>query len=228
MNSQVTTLSVFQYTTFASKIWAFGMMQFAHPALSKAKGCSFYKLLGSGKENFNPLPDWSIYAVLQVWDNLSDAENFIENSELFHKYYKNSSAHQIMYMHSVQAKGKWSGINPFQQPSTSNSNQGKLAVITRASIKLSKLRTFWKFVPISQKPIVNAKGLIYTKGFGEVPFIEMATFSIWNSVEDLHAFAYQSHEHIEAIKKTRSINWYKEELFSRFVIVKTSGNLLPL
>lgn len=228
MTNQVTTLSVFKYSNLASKVWAFGMMQFAHASLSKAKGCSFYKLLGSGKANFNPFPDWSTYAVLQVWENQNAADNFINSSGLFKRYHQKSSAYQILYMHSIQARGEWSGKNPFERNHHADLQSGKLAVITRASIKLSKLKTFWKFVPISQKPLTNAKGLVYTKGFGEVPFTEMATFSIWNSVEELNAFAYQSKEHVEAIKKTRSINWYKEELFSRFSIFKTTGNLLPL
>jgi hypothetical protein len=32
----------------------------------------------------------------------------------------------------------------------------------------------------------------------------------------LKAFAYQGKEHRGAIEKTRQLNWYKEELFSRF------------
>lgn len=226
--TQITTLSIFKYSDLASKIWAFGMMQFAHTALQKADGCTFYKLLGSGKENFNPFPDWSVYALLQVWETEKQAKEFINHSKLFKNYFKTSEAHQIVYLKNIQARGEWSGKNPFESTNSNEIEPGKLAVITRASIKFSKLRTFWKFVPTSQKPLLNAKGLLYTKGFGEVPFTEMATFSIWNSKEDLNAFAYQSREHVEAIKKTRKINWYKEELFSRFVIYESEGNFLSL
>jgi spheroidene monooxygenase len=225
---QVTTLSIFKFYSLGAKIWAFGMMQFAHSALQKADGCTFYKLLGSGKENFNPFPDWSVYAVLQVWKSEEHANQFIKKSKLFKSYTKKSTAQQTLYLQNIQARGEWSGENPFTSYSTDAIESGKLAVITRASIKLNKLRTFWKFVPTSQKPLLNAKGLLYTKGFGEAPFVEMATFSIWNSKEDLNQFAYQSREHVEAIKKTRKINWYKEELFSRFVIYKSEGNLLNL
>lgn len=224
--SQVVTLSIFKYRGFQSKAWAFGMMQFAHHHLKKAEGCDFYKLLGSGKEGFNPLPDWSVYSVLQVWKNEAVANDFIQNSQLFKNYLKHSSSHTILYMKSIQARGQWSGSNPFKMHDIEVKDK-KIAVITRASIKWSKLFTFWKFVPESQKPLSNAKGLCYTKGFGEVPFKEMATFSIWNSKDDLFNFAYQSKEHVEAIKKTRSIDWYSEEMFSRFVIDKKIGNFIP-
>lgn len=224
-SEQITTLSIFKYTSFSTKVWAFGMMQFAHHSLRKAKGCTFYKLLGSGKENFNPFPDWSVYAVLQVWNSEAEAKDFIYKSSLFQQYKSKSTKHHILYLQSIQARGEWNGNNPFQK--TKNIQKDALVcAITRASIKLSKLRTFWKFVPLSQQPLLKAKGLLYTKGFGEVPFVEMATFSIWENEDQLNQFAYQSREHIEAIQKTRSIKWYKEELFSRFQLVAHTGNLI--
>ena len=100
--SQITTLSIFKYNNFTSKVWAFGMMQFAHAHLKKARGCNFYKLLGSGKENFDPLPDWSIYALLQVWDSEEEAKDFIGKSNLFKKYFKHSAQHQILFMNNIK------------------------------------------------------------------------------------------------------------------------------
>jgi spheroidene monooxygenase len=54
----------------------------------------------------------------------------------------------------------------------------------------------------------------------------MATFSVWESVDGLNAFAYQQKNHVSAIKLTRELNWYKEELFSRFQPYDTEGNWL--
>jgi spheroidene monooxygenase len=129
---------------------------------------------------------------------------------------------QVYYLESIQARGLWNAKNPFE--STVNAKEmepdSEIAVITRASIKTKMLLKFWKYVPESQKPLENAKGLIYTKGFGELPFVEMATFSVWKDLESLQAYAYQSHEHIKAIQKTRELDWYSEELFSRFRIQK--------
>ncbi|MGB6151422.1 MAG: DUF3291 domain-containing protein, partial [Pricia sp.] len=61
--AQITTLSIFKFTSLKSKIWAFAMMQFAHAPLRRVQGQEVYKLLGSGKSGFNPLPDWSTYAI---------------------------------------------------------------------------------------------------------------------------------------------------------------------
>jgi hypothetical protein len=99
-----------------------------------------------------------------------------------------------------------------------------VSVITRATIKLTKLVHFWSYVPTSQKPIIDNDALIYTKGIGEIPVVQMATFSLWKDIEALNRFAYQTPEHQNAIKKTKKLNWYKEELFSRFQPYKSFGS----
>ena len=87
-------------------------------------------------------------------------------------------------------------------------------------MNFSKLISFWKSVPDSSKAISKAKGVYYFKGIGEILFIQQATISLWNSLNDVLEFAYKSKSHSEIVKKTRKENWYKEELFSRFYLVK--------
>ena len=65
--------------------------------------------------------------------------------------------------------------------------------------------------------------MIYTKGIGEVPVVQMATFSLWKNFNAVKEFAYKSKEHKEAMRKTRKNKWYKEELFSRFHPYKSLG-----
>ena len=61
-------------------------------------------------------------------------------------------------------------------------------------------------------------GLSFSKGFGEWPIFILATFSVWDSLEHMKAYAYENPSHAAMVKKTRELNWYKEELFSRFVV----------
>jgi len=221
---QITTLTFFKYQGTYNKAWAFGMMQFAHAALASVSGQQFYKLMGSGKGmGFNPLPDWSVYALLQVWETELQADTFFEKSELMQRYRKHSVGHCIYYLKNITAKGKWSGQNPFIPHSELDKDNPQLAIITRATIKFSKLRRFWAYVPISQKRLLNNPGLIYTKGIGEMPIIQMATFSLWNDKSALQQFAYKSKEHATAIKMTRELDWYSEELFARFQPYRVEG-----
>lgn len=222
--AQIATLTFFRYTSLPSKAWGFFMMQFAHPHLQRASGCQFYKLMGSGKGNgFNPYPDWSVYSLLQVWENEEAASEFFTHSTLMKKYQRKSSECWTVFLKNIAAKGHWSGKNPFEPSGSLDANNPLIAVITRATIRKRHLRKFWNYVPHSEKPLTDASGLIYTKGIGEVPVVQMATFSIWSSLESLQKFAYQSKEHVVAIEKTRHFDWYKEEMFSRFQPYKSIG-----
>lgn len=223
MSQQITTISFFKYNTFKSKLWGFKMMQFAHKDLAKVEGQSFYRLMGSGKGlGFNPLPDWSIYCLLQVWDSEKEANCFFSSADLVKRYQENTSELFTLFMRNISAGGTWVNMTPFEKGIELNPLQ-PIAVITRATIKFSWLLRFWKYVPTSQEPLLENKGLIYTKGVGEVPIVQMATFSLWKDFESVKAFAYKSKEHQEAIKRTRKNNWYKEELFARFHPYKSLG-----
>lgn len=202
------------------------MMQFAHKYLQAIDGMSFYKLMGSGKGfGFNPLPDWSTYCLLQTWDKEADADAFFKESKLMNRYRDHTQKICTIFMRNIAAKGEWSGKNPFEVSSALEEDNLQLAVITRARIRLSKLRKFWSYVPTSQKYLSKAPGLIYTKGVGEVPIIQMATFSLWENKASLLDFAYRGKEHGKAIEMTRELDWYSEELFARFQVFKQSGNL---
>ncbi len=223
MSQQISTISFFKFEAIKQKFWGFKMMQFAHKDLTKVNGLTFYRLLGSGKgRGFNPLPDWSVYCLLQVWESEQSAHNFFTSSDLIKRYRLNTAELFTLYMKNISAKGTWLGKNPFEKGADLDPNK-PIAIITRATIKWNWLLRFWKYVPTSAEALVGNKGLIYTKGVGEVPVIQMATFSLWNNFESVKQFAYKSMQHQEAIKKTQENKWYKEELFARFYPYKSSG-----
>ena len=221
--SQITNITLIKYRGFWRKIWAFGMMQFAQSPLKKVDGLQFYKLWGSGKENFTPLPDWSVYALLQIWDKEESARTFFSSSELYSIYHRRTEEHWTLYLKSIISRGAWSGSNPFRKSTDLDAENPFIVAITRATIKFRLLYRFWKYVPHSQGNLGTNKGLIYTKGFGEVPIKQMATFSVWRDKGSLDQFAYQNKPHVGAIRNTRTLDWYKEELFSRFQPYRSQG-----
>jgi hypothetical protein len=224
MNNQITTITFFKFTSIKAKIWAFFMMQFAHSSLKKNDNQTFYKLMGSGKGlGFNPLPDWSTYCLIQVWNTEKDADTFLNTAEIISRYKEKSQETQTIFMRNISSHGLWSGQNPFLKNSELNPENPYIAAITRATIKNKQLLKFWKYVPTSQKPLKDAKGLFFTKGIGEIPLKQMSTFSIWETFEDLKNFAYNSEEHKKAILLTKELKWYSEELFARFQPYKTIG-----
>ncbi len=223
MSQQITTITFFRFQTLSAKVFGFKMMQFAHRELTAVNGLQFYRLMGSGKgKGFNPFPDWSVYSLLQVWQDEEAAEEFFETSELVKSYQSYTSEQITLFMKSITANGTWVGKSPFEKSVSLNPHL-PIAIITRATIKRNWLLRFWKYVPTSEKGLAGNDGLIYTKGVGEVPIIQMATFSLWKNFEAVKKFAYQSKEHQEAIKRTRKNDWYSEELFARFHPYKSIG-----
>ncbi|WP_344923969.1 DUF3291 domain-containing protein [Aquimarina addita] len=199
------------------------MMLFMLRPLSKVSGQSFFKLMGSGKEGFKITPDWGVYALLQVWNTEKEADDFFENSKIMSRFRSKTVETWSVYLKSFSAKGKWSGKQPFEKSGALCNNRKQIAVITRATIKTHMLYKFWKYVPTSQAPLSLSDGLLFTKGVGEAPVFQMATFSVWRDKEALMEYAYKSPEHKEAIIKTKKFAWYKEELFSRFQPFKSLG-----
>ncbi|WKK87231.2 spheroidene monooxygenase [Marivirga arenosa] len=194
-------------------------MQLLPKQFDQIDGCDFAKLLGTGSGfGFSLWPDFSTYSLLINWKTEDHAKQFFKESPLFIELKNKSNSIKTHFLESISAHGSWYGKNPF--PSKNNYKNDKIAVITRARININKLTRFWQFVPKASKAIENAKGLVYTKGIGEWPLIEQATFSIWENEDAMKAYAYAD-IHKEIIKKVKNENWYKEELFSRFNVLKT-------
>lgn len=189
------------------------------------KHCSFWKLLGSGSNGtFDLRPDLQQWGLLAVWDNREDFDHFYNKS--FIKSWWNTLAIEkwTILCEPLQSHGKWDGKEPFGKPDVKTIS-GPVAILTRATIRLNKLKGFWANVDNVANIMANAPGFITSLGIGEAPVYRQATFSIWKSIEDVKAFAYESKEHAEVIKKTRNENWYSEELFARFKIVESLGTI---
>ncbi len=197
-------------------------MGLAHRSLGKAPGQTFYKLMGSGRgTSFNVLPDWSTYVLLQVWDNEENAEAFLSASEIMQEYRLRTCEVWTAYLRSTSVHGSWGGKNPF--PIAEAAAVPGPLVLTRAAIRWHKVLSFWRFVPRSQQDLKGNEGLLFTKGVGEVPVVQMATISLWKDMQSLKKFAYESEGHREAIRRTSVLRWYKEELFARFKPYKSVG-----
>jgi len=221
--TQITTLSFCKYTSLRNKFWGLKMMQFAHKGIANTNGLTFYRLLGSGRgKGFNPFPDWSVYCLLQVWESEEAANAFFNSSDLMKQYTYRTDELFTLYMKNISAGGTWVGKTPFKKGADLDPHL-PIAVITRATIKWNWLIRFWKYVPTSQKALEGNEGLIYTKGVGEIPIVQMATFSLWKNFEAVKQFAYNSKQHQEAIRRTRKNDWYREELFARFQPYKSVG-----
>jgi hypothetical protein len=199
-------------------------MGIAAGKLKSVEGLQFFKFLGTGGgSGFSLYPDFSTYAFLGVWNDRSQYNDCMNEHPVFLQYKEKASSQRELVLSPVNSHGKWSGKNPFKtqenQKSRFEDSNLKAVVITRATLRWNRLLSFWKAVPAASRAINNAQGVSYFKGIGELPFIQQATVSIWESFEAVNTFAYKGKEHATIVKETKQKKWYKEDLFSRFFLI---------
>ncbi len=213
------TLSIVRYPRGLGWAGLLSMALFRLP-LWFNKSIHFWKLLGCGKNgSFDKSPDWRQWALLEVGEHKATPIFIRKWWSFFH-----ARIWQLT-LEPLEGHGTWDGKECFGKLPGNTLHEGRIAVLTRATIRISKLVGFWKNVPAVAKKMATVDGLIVSVGIGEVPLIKQATFSIWESKDMMKAFAYQLQEHSDVIRKTRKEDWYSEEMFVRFRILASYGSL---
>ncbi len=226
------TLTIARYPKWLGWAGFLSMAIFRLP-LAWNKGISFWKLMGTGKNGtFDIVPDWRQWAVLIVKSEelIVKSDPTINSSLLtinfltsWFRFFRCET--WTLELEPIEGHGTWDGKKCFGELPRQTDHEGMIAVLTRATIRISKLRSFWKNVDGVAGQMEKADGFITSLGIGEVPFIKQATFSTWESKEHMKQFAYNMREHAEVIRKTRQENWYSEDMFVRFKILGSYGSL---
>ena len=200
-------------------------MQLAHAGLQQCKGLQFYKMLGTGAgAGFSLRPDFSTYALLTVWDTEQCKVKAFDKAAVLQAFFDRSAEQRIFSLSPIHTHGNWSGQSPFEVQKPLGDKP--IGVITRATLNPTRLLEFWRHVPQASRAIKQAKGVGFFKGIGEWPFVQQATFSVWESAEAIRTFAYVSQAHASIVKKTRERKWYKEDMFNRFEVLREQKNPL--
>ncbi len=176
--------------------------------------------MGSGRNGtFDIKPDLHQWALLYT-----TVEPSIYIPSFIKKYFKFFKCDVKQFvLQPLEGHGLWDGKKVFDELPKQNEHNGAIAVLTRATIRISRLKNFWKNVsPVADK-MSSSPGFIISYGIGELPWIKQATFSVWQNKESIKMFAYKMQQHADVIKKTRAEKWYKEEMFVRFRIITVEG-----
>lgn len=216
-------------TVVRLKSWAIPMgflsMAILRIPLALHSKIRFWKLMGTGRNGtFDKTPDLAQWSMFLTFDTEEDYLAF-RNTSWVMTWWKWFSVNEWTLLGTpIAAHGLWDGQNPFAVTSLDPTYTGPISVLTRATIRLSKMSGFWANVPAVASTMTQAPGYVYSIGIGEIPWIKQATFSVWNSVDEVKNFAYRQKEHAHVVKETRRLDWYSEELFARFIPIKTLGN----
>ena len=184
--------------------------------------------MGTGKNGtFDKIPDWQQWAVLTVTPQSNSTKKAQPSYGSFiNRWYRFFNCEIFtMQLEPLEGRGTWDGKKAFGDLPPMSDYSGRIARVTRATIRLNKLKYFWENVAPVAAQMHTAKGFLFSAGIGEVPWIKQATFSIWDSREDMTAFAYGMKTHREVIQKTRKQQWYREDMFTRFRLTGHWGTI---
>ena len=123
-------------------------------------------------------------------------------------------------LRAFSCRGAWAGMSvpvTAERPA-----EGMVAALTRASIRPAKAWRFWGHAPPSEVALSGAAGCRLAAGLGEAPVLRQATFSLWDSVAHMDAYAH-SGAHLAAIQAARAGDFFAESMFVRFVPVEPRG-----
>jgi len=217
------TLSFFRFGPWRDRLWGFRQMAEAGSQLRKVPGLSFFRLLGTGSgDGFSPWPDTQDIGLLHVWQDRASAARYFQEHPLHAQFVDRSEEQYRLDLLPEFGHGKWAGQEPFVY-SGERRTSGRVAVITRATIRRGALLDFWRSVPAVRGTLANTPAMLFAEGIGEWPLIQQATFTVWRDVADMMAFAYASPHHSKAVADTRKLGWFSEELFARFTVEATHG-----
>jgi heme-degrading monooxygenase HmoA len=219
------TLSFFRYTGFNARLWGTRQMAEMRKPLAAVPGLRFFKLLGTGGgSGYGFWPDFGTYALLGSWASHEDADRFHAGHAAHAAWRAHSAEVYTLHLRPASSRGQWSGVNPFA-PQADAPDDAPLAILTRATIKPGYVIGFWQQVARVARSLQGREGLLFTKGVGELPWVEQATFSVWRSRADMMAFAHApSTPHAQAVRRTRQAAGFSEELYARFSVVSTEGS----
>lgn len=221
--NQISTCTFFNIGGFSNKWWALKQMQVGPKMLKEVKGLTFYKLLGSGAKNgFSSIPNFGTYVLLCVWESEDKARDFFAENTFFKEYQNRSLELFTVYLHPSESHGYWDGVQPFAK-SKKLALDMPVLVLTRARIRFNKLWSFWTKVGALSRVLEGYDGLALSIGVGEWPLIQQATISIWQTQAEMLDYSYKNTKHKEVIMLTKKLNWYKEEMFARFLPYKFEG-----
>lgn len=202
---------------------ALGNMAWGRLALRRQPGVTFAKLLGTGSGQTFTVTDADVHhwALLTVTAT-PEAATALSDSHLVRTWEAIAAECLQIELRTLSSRGEWSGRRPFPS-ATPQRWDGPVAAITRARIKPAAWPTFWSAVPPVAADLRQRPGVLLSLGIGEAPVGLQGTFSMWEHNKALTAFAQRGVPHRAVIAETARRDWYAEELFARFAVIRCQG-----
>ena len=120
-----------------------------------------------------------------------NAQNFLNHSDLLKQYELRSDEFFVSVLVPYDSRGSWSGekITVSEKAKNFELNKEPIASLTRASIRIRKMISFWSHTPETEGALSDVQGCMLSVGLGEAPLLRQATFTIWENLQSLELYS---------------------------------------
>lgn len=224
MPSDRLTFSFFRYPAVYGPV-AFTFMGFRRLFIGDDVPRGDVRLMGCGSgDGFSILPDLRTYCLMSALPDPED-DRRLRHSGFYRRIAAPSSEQLHIGLQPVSGHGSWDGEQPFDYRGSPLGPHEPLAVLTHARVARGRLRAFWSSVPAIREHLEQAPGCLFHIGFGEHPLRTLATFSVWQDLAHMRAFAYRHSAHHHALRAARTEGWLGESIFARFRVTGVEGGM---
>lgn len=205
---------------------AFTLMGFQRLVAGNRLPAGMIRLMGCGsRDGFSIVPDFSRYCLMSALADPTQQAR-VRGSRLY-RWVAGPSIEQLHFtLRPATGHGTWDGEAVFAY-SGERVGERPFAVLTHAQVTRLHAREFWRSVPRIRQDLRDSPGCAYHIGFGEHPFLTLATLSVWQDLQAMRTFAYRQTSHHRTSKSARGEHWLSESLFARFAIERIDGDLTP-
>jgi hypothetical protein len=205
-----------------SLLWGWSRLVRGPAALRGTPGLRFARVLGSGQDGrFGLRPSRSVQGLFAVFADEPSATAFLDHDARVAAYRRRAREFAALVLRPISARGSWGG-QTIAASAEASAPAAPLAALTRASIRPLRAMRFWRHAPPSQADLETARGCRFAVGLGEAPLLRQATFSLWDDVESMQAYAH-SGAHLGAIRAAYDGGFFSETMFVRFVPLRLQG-----
>ena len=194
--------------------WALWRLALGARGLGGAGGLRFARVLGSGQHGgFGLKPGLDCQGIFAFFDTAEQARAFIESAPVVQAYRQRALEHFSAVLQATSARGSWAGHRLAARAAPTA--QGPVAALTRAAIRPTRAWSFWRHSPATEAELAASPGCLLAVGLGEAPLLRQATFSLWESVAAMDAYARHG-SHQRAIQASWQRGFFSEWMFARF------------
>lgn len=204
-----------------AKLRGIAKLMFGRYQLGSVPGLQLIKHLGSGVNGgFSVKPSALHQGIFAAFNSQDEATQFLRESALLGWYHDHADDFFTAQLQTYSCKGSWNGKSlPIYDTEIPT---GKIASLTRASIKPWFAQQFWSKAPPAETELRQTSGCLLAAGVGEAPLLRQATFTIWESEDAMNNYA-RSGSHLKAIQAAYSQHYFSESMFARFKPINLQG-----